>query len=196
MTVGPDAPLKHAARLLAEHSISALPVVDANDSLVGIVSEADLLPIETTPDPRTQARPLAPTAGSTPRSVAYVMTSRVITVQAGSEVSTAARLMMEAEVKRLPVMDGARLVGIISRSDLIKVIARHDADLRSELVRRLQEAGIGLTNAEVVVEDGVATIQLEDSGPNRRLAESVAITVSGVLEVRFRPLSAPPTASA
>lgn len=185
ITIGPGASIKEAARLLTDRAISALPVVDGRGSLIGIVSEADLLPVETRPDPRTQAMPLPVSAGSTPRTVGDVMTRRVIAVRPEDEVSQAARLMLEADVKRLPVMDGDRLVGIVSRRDLVRVIARRDVYLQSELARLLSEAGVGLGNDDLVVRDGVATIHLEDRGPSRRLAESVAMTVPGLLEVRF-----------
>jgi CBS-domain-containing membrane protein len=177
--------VKEAARLLIQHSISALPVVDASGKLVGIVSEADLLAMETRPDPRTQAMPIPPTAGSSPRLVSDVMTRRVVTILTDSEVSQAARLMIEAEVKRLPVMDGDQLVGIVSRRDLVKVIARRDEDVQAELARRLSDVGLELTDGAVRVNEGIASIALRDSDPSRRLAESVALTVAGVMEVRF-----------
>ena len=186
VTVAPGAPVKEAAKLLVEHGISALPVVDEAGGLVGIVSEADLIPLETRPDPRTQATPIPPTAGSAPRRVADVMTRKVITISTESEVSQAARLMIEADVKRLPVMEGRRVVGIVSRRDLVKVIARSDKDVEADLRRRLSDLGLGLANGDVAVQDGVASVALQDGGTSRRLAESVALTVPGVLEVRFR----------
>lgn len=185
ITVGPDASVKAAARLLTDHSISALPVVGADGRLVGIVSEADLLPIETRPDPRSQASPLPPSAGTTPVTVGDVMTRTVITVEAGSEVSHAARLMLASDVKRLPVMEDGELAGIVSRRDLVKVIARPDADVQAEVDRRLHETGIELARGDLSVRNGVAAIRLANRGPDRRLAESVALSVAGVLEVRF-----------
>ena len=131
--------------------------------------------------------PLPPSQGNTPHTVADVMTKQVITIHVDSEVWQAARLMLEADIKRLPVMDGGRLAGIVSRRDLVKVIARRDPYLQSELGLRLHEAGLSMAAESLVVEDGVATIRLEDAGPNRRLAESVAMTIPGVLEVRFTP---------
>ncbi len=187
ITVRPEAPVKEAARLLVEHEISALPVLDAGGELVGIVSEADLLPIETRPDPRTQATPIPPTAGSAPPYVADVMTRQVVTIESGGEVSEAARLMIEADVKRLPVMDHERLIGIVSRRDLVNVIARRDEDVQAELWHRLSDAGLGVTAGGVDVSEGVASIKINGSAPSRRLAESVALTVPGVIEVRFRP---------
>ncbi len=185
ITVTPDTGIKAAARLLVEHGISALPVVDAKGGLVGIVSEADLLPMETRADPRTQATPLAPTAGSTPKTVAEVMTRDVLVVTANSQVSQAARIMLEAGIKRVPVVRGRGVVGILSRRDLIKVIARRDEDIETEIVRRLGKLGLGTVRGAVNVTAGVATIQIDDLGAGRRLAESVALTVPGVLEVRF-----------
>lgn len=185
ITIAPEAGVKDAAGLLVAHGISALPVVDGRGTLVGIVSEADLIPMETRPDPRSQATPLAPTAGSAPRTVRDVMTRNVITVQDESEVAHAARVMIEADIKRVPVMQGERLVGILSRRDLVKVIARRDEDLQAELETRLREAGIGLPKGAVSVTGGVAAITTEAQTHTRRLAESVALTVPGVLEVRF-----------
>lgn len=183
-TVTPDTSIKEAAQVLVEHGISALPVLDAKGALVGIVSEADLVPIQARPDPRSQATPLAPSAGTMPRLVSDVMTRRVISVRVGSEVSQAARIMLEAGIKRVPVIRGRRVVGILSRRDLVRVIARQDEAVRSELAEKLTEAGIKLGET-VAVRDGVAAIELADRSGARRLAESVALSVPGVLEVRF-----------
>ena len=183
-TVTPDSPIKEAAQVLVEHGISALPVLDAKGALVGIVSEADLVPIQARPDPRSQATPPAPSAGTVPRLVSDVMTRLVISVRVGSEVSQAARIMLEAGIKRVPVMRGRKVVGILSRRDLVRVIARQDEAVRSELAEKLTEAGIKLGQT-LTVRDGVAAIDLADCGGARRLAESVALSVPGVLEVRF-----------
>jgi len=185
VTVAPQAGVKDAAALLVGARISALPVVDEHGALVGIVSEADLIPMEARFDPRSQATPLAPTAGSAPVHVADVMTRNVITVQAEDEVAHAARVMIESDIKRVPVMQGSRLVGILSRHDLVKVIARRDEDVQAELQARLRQAGIGLPEGAVTVVGGVADIRTEARTHTGRLAESVALAVPGVLEVRF-----------
>lgn len=184
ITVTPETPLKEAAQLLVEHGISALPVLDARGGLAGIVSEADLLPMQARPDPRSQATPPAHTAGRMPRFVADVMTRHVLTVTADSQVSQAARTMLDAGIKRVPVMRGRRVVGIVSRRDLVRVIARQDDAVRTELAQRLNEAGVQGAGSALAVRSGVASIQLA-GGPERRLAESVALSVPGVLEVRF-----------
>lgn len=185
ISVTPDTGIKVAAGLLVERGISALPVVDARGGLVGIVSEADLLALETRADPRTQATPLAPTAGSAPKTVAEVMTRDVLVVTANSEVSKAARMMLDAGIKRVPVMRGRQVVGILSRRDLVKVVARRDKDIQTEIIRRLGEVGLGPPASAISVRDGVVTIQVDDKEGASRLAESVSLTVPGVFEVRF-----------
>src|SRR5436853_4327868 len=115
ITIAPDAHCKEAAALMAQHRISALPVVDAEQRLVGIVSEADLLPMEAMPDPRTQATPLKPRTEPLPHRVDEVMTEEVISAEEDTDLGIVAQRMMEANVKRLPVLRGYRVVGVVSR---------------------------------------------------------------------------------
>jgi CBS domain-containing protein len=185
ITVTPETSIKSAAQLLVEHGISGLPVVNSKGRLVGIVSEADLISIEARPDPRSQATPLAPTAGSTPRNVAEVMTRDVVVVSAKSEVAQAARTLLNSDVKRVPVMNGRRVVGIVSRRDLVKVIARADEQIEGKINSLLAELGLATTGATVRVTDGVATVSVDYKGAARRLVESAVLQVAGVLEVRF-----------
>src|SRR5215831_14335665 len=185
VTVTPETRCKDAAALLVRHRISALPVVDASGSLVGLVSEADLLPLETTPDPRSQERPLPPRAEPLPRRVDEVMTSDVYTVDEDTDLGVVAQRMLEANVKRFPVMRGEQVVGVVSRHDLVKVIARTDEDVEAEVQRALNEEGMRLTSLVVRVRDGV--VELSGSGDRQtlRLAEILARSVPGVLEVRI-----------
>jgi CBS domain-containing protein len=185
ITVAPETGIKAAAALLVEHDISALPVVDSKGRLVGIVSEADLISLETRPDPRSQATPLAPTDGTTPSHIAEVMTRDVVVVSARSEVAQAAKTMLSRDVKRVPVMSGRRLVGIVSRRDLIKVIARADELIEVKINDLLAKLGLTTAGAAVKVSEGVATVPLDYQGAARRLVESAVLQVAGVLEVRF-----------
>lgn len=187
ITVTPETGIKTAAALLVDHGISALPVVDSTGRLVGIVSEADLISIEVRPDPRSQATPLAPTAGSTPRSVADVMTPDVVVVSAKSDIAQAAKTMLNSDVKRVPVMSGRRMVGIVSRRDLVKVIALADEQIESKINNLLADLGLTTATARVRVANGVATVPVDYEGAARRLVESAVLQVAGVLEVRFAP---------
>ena len=183
--VAPEASLKDVAAVLVEHAISGMPVCDGDGRVLGIVSEADLIALEARPDPRSQATPLAPTAGTTPRHVADVMTRDVVTVTAHSEVAQAARAMLNSDVKRVPVMSGRRVVGIVSRRDLVKVTARTDGRIEGEINSRLADLGLATAGPMVRVTDGVATVLVDHQGAARRLVESVVLQVAGVLEVRF-----------
>jgi CBS domain-containing protein len=186
-TVTPTTTIKEAARILIESGVSALPALNAKGELVGIVSEADLVAFEARPDARSQATPMAPTAGTTPRLVRDVMTRRVITVPVDAEVSRAARIMLVKGIKRVPVVNGRRVVGIVSRRDLVKVIARQDTAVRAEVADKLDGAGIDREGTEVTVESGIVILATTLAERDRRLAESIALAVPGVLEVRFRP---------
>jgi CBS-domain-containing membrane protein len=187
ITASPSTPVKDAARLLVEHGISAMPVLDAKGALVGIVSEADLIPMQARPDARTQATPQRPSAGRSPRTVSQVMTHEVLTLGAGTEVSQAARSLLEAGVKRMPVVRGRRVIGIVSRRDLVRVIARRDDSMRLEILKRIRELGLVTSDEDVKVELGVAMLGLTGDDRVRNLVESVVLAVPGVLEVRFTP---------
>lgn len=184
ITVTPETHCKHAAGLLVRHRISALPVVDADGRLVGLVSEADLLQLETTPDPRSQAMPLPPRSEPLPRRVDEVMTPEVYTVEADTDLGLVAQRMLEANVKRFPVMRGEQVVGIISRHDLVRVIARTDYDVEAGVKRALTEEGLRLTSLEVRVRDGVVELLGDGDRQTLRLAEILARSVPGVLDVR------------
>jgi CBS domain-containing protein len=184
ITVTPETHCKDAAALLVRHRISALPVLDASGRLVGLVSEADLLPLETTPDPRSQERPLSPRTMPLPRTVEDVMTPEVYTVDEDTDLGIVAQRMIEANVKRFPVVHGDRVVGVVSRHDLVKVIARSDAEVEGGVKTALIEEGVRLTSLEVRVRDGVVELIGNGDRQTMRLAEILARSVPGVLDVR------------
>lgn len=183
IAVSPEATLKEAARLLVEHDISALPVLDQSGEIVGIVSEADLLELETRPDPRSQMIPLPP-AAAPPQTVSEVMTKDVLVMQDDADVAHVAARMLEGHVKRIPIVRGRRLVGIVSRRDLIKVVARSDRDIQDELEALLARQQL-MSPDRVSVREGVVTIENRGDRGWQRLVEILARTVPGVLEVRF-----------
>lgn len=136
--------------VLHEHDITAVPVVDADDRPVGVVSEADLLAkaakrLEESGPSEAPAKHEATTAEG-------LMTSPAVCARPEWSVVEAARTMEERHVKRLPVVDAAgRLVGLVSRSDLLRVFLRDDRAIQQEivedvLVRTLHEppSGIGV----------------------------------------------------
>lgn len=184
ITVTPETHCKDAAALLVQHEISALPVVDSSGRLVGLISEADLLLLEAVPDPRSQATPLPARTEPLPRRVDEVMTPEVYTVDEDTDLGVVAQRMLEANVKRLPVMRGDRVVGVVSRHDLVKVIARSDEDVQAGVRSALSEEGLRLTSLGVHVRDGVVELTGDGDRQTLRLAEILARSVPGVLDVR------------
>lgn len=190
-TARPDTPLKEVARTLAEHSISGLPVVDAEGELVGIVSEHDLLPgsPEEPDHPGLMRRLHLRSNGTRPpaRVAADVMSSPVVSIEPYWSIPGAAAIMRDNEVKRLPVVRQGRVVGIVSRADVIRAIARNDSEIQRE-VREVIAFHQGLWSetqpVEVIVADGETTLRGE--ARRRSLAESLPALVSrvaGVLNV-------------
>jgi CBS domain-containing protein len=141
VTVGPPTPFKEIVARLTEHRVSAVPVVNDAGLVLGVVSEADLLLKEEHPDPDADL-PLLWTKrrrAEHDKAAAAVardlMTVAVVSIAPDATAAQAARRMHTAQVKRLPVVDNrGRLVGIISRSDLLKVFNRPDQAIRREII--------------------------------------------------------------
>jgi CBS domain-containing protein len=170
ITTSPSAPFKYVLRIMQDHRISAVPVVDEGGRLVGIVSEADLLKAESTEPPR---RNVFLEWFLSPRRLAVierraedlraedVMTRDVVTVSPETPVTEAARILLEAGVKRLPVTgEEGRVVGIVSRADLLRPFLRSDLDIRREVIEEviLGAMWIDPSTLDVRVHRGVVTV--------------------------------------
>ena len=185
ITVRPETPAKEAARLLASHGFTALPVVDVDDIVVGIVSEADLIRGRVLPDPRsliddnppTPPEPAAPT-------VAGVMTADPVVVALTVDAVVLTKLMLDRHLRTLPVVDEGRLTGIVTRRDLLRTIARDDRDIARDVRHRLAIAFRRAWEVEVV--DGVVSIASDNDDPeDRHIAEVIAASLPGAREVRL-----------
>ena len=124
--IGPTVPLQHVASLMRAHAISTVAVVDGNDELLGVVSEREIVQAALRGTgmaerlwrtPSLDARPLAV------RTAAQVVTEPAITIGPERSLAEAAWLMMDRDVDCLPVVRDRRLIGMISRSDIIRVLA-------------------------------------------------------------------------
>lgn len=180
ITVAVDASVRDALRLLDEHAITALPVVDKDGAFLGVVSEADLVREAVLPDGRTHMIPIQVTRAAPARSVAEVMTRHALTVTSGSDLADAVDLMTSTVVKSLPVVDLGQVVGMVSRKDVVHMLARRDDSIEREvedLVRR-QDA-----TWRVEVIDGVVVVAGPAGEHERRLAEVLAGSVRGVVAV-------------
>ena len=185
-------PFKDVVRRMQEYRVSALPVVDDEERLVGLVSEADLI-LKEDPELEEAAHLFEGRQRRHDREKAAgliageLMTAPVVTVDPDATLGEAARLMHRKGVKRLPVVDGAgRFHGILSRSDLLKVFLREDADIerevREDVVRRT--LWIDPDTVTVRVRDGI--VRLEGQLERRSLIpvlERLITAVEGVVGV-------------
>ena len=189
VTVRAQDSIKDVARLLVARSINAAPVVDDDGSLVGIVSESDLIRLETPPDPRRHALLQADGPTEAPHTVGEVMTKLVLALPEDTDMADVARLMLERRIKQIPIVAGNRVIGIVARRDILKVLARGDTDIHVELEDLLNEEiqTIGRYRAEV--QGGVVTLRGPGDSDSRRLAKALARGVPGVIAVRFAEAS-------
>lgn len=183
VTVRPDTPLKEVARLLVDHAISGIPVVDEDNVVLGVVSESDFM-IKERGRANVSRSPLRWLLGDTQRELARVqattaggaMTSPAVTIEGRvASVREAAMLMAEHAINRLPVTEAGRLVGIITRADLLRVYTRTDDAIAAAAHDVLQETdGVVLDG----VRDGIVTLQATDEG--RALIDRATRTVEGI----------------
>jgi CBS-domain-containing membrane protein len=187
ITINQDATLREAGNVLARHGISALPVVDDEGQLVGIVSQMDLIRFNTAEIPQTGE---AQSAGSEsePMRVADIMTVEVVSVSPETDLHTVAKRLSESHVRQVPVLSDTELVGVVSRRDLIKWMARSDAALTLDVVGVLSDEARRLAHLEVSVHEGVAHIEGEARHDTLVLAAKLARTVPGVLDTRVTPV--------
>ena len=168
-----DATVQQAAKLMLERRVSALPVLDGKDRVVGIVSEGDLVRRAElgTDAPRSwwlrlfaedAARDYLKTHGS---SVRDVMARPVVSVRRTTSVQEIAKLLEKHRIKRVPVLEGSRLIGIVSRADLVRQLVTgrtkpttrtaNDRKLRAQVLNELRRSGARLDYVNVTVEHGV-----------------------------------------
>ncbi|MFJ3824351.1 CBS domain-containing protein [Streptomyces nodosus] len=197
--VGRRATFKEIVRMLQDWKVSALPVLEGEGRVVGVVSEADLLPKEEYRDDgpagdpalgdlpeRGAARALA---RADARTAQELMTAPALTTRADATLAQAARTMTRAGVKRLPVVDElGMLQGIVSRADLLKVFLREDEEIAEEVRREIVSYLFPPPDSavRVEVEDGVVRLggRIRDTALVPVAARLVR-AVEGVVDVRF-----------
>ena len=174
-TIRAEANVQEAAKLMLERRVSALPVMDGKDRVIGMVSEGDLVRRTElgTDAPRSwwlraiaedAARDYLKTHGA---SVADVMTSPPVTVRRTTSLQEIARLLEKHRIKRVPVLDAGRLVGIVSRADLVRRLAAaparpatpartvSDRALRRDVLAEMRRSGMDLLYVNITVEHGI-----------------------------------------
>ena len=180
VTVTPETSLKDAIRLLDRHRITAMPVIDEAGHLVGVISEADVLRDVVPFDERRHGHAVEGTGETVGLIGTDVVTHLPLSASPDDEIADAIELLVGTQVKSLPVVGRGRVVGVISRRDVIAVLAREDASIEAELIGALRQAGVECT---VSVDDGIARLS-EAKGPDSlRVARLIAGGIPGVVGV-------------
>ena len=197
VSVRADTPVRDVARLLDEHRISGVTVVDETGALLGVVSEADFL-VEAQGGPAAVRRsaiarlfgragdPGTPGDRHFAATAGELMTSPVITIGPEELITHAASVMTRERINRLPVVEDGRLVGIVTRADLVRSYVRTDEQL-AETIRTdvlVDTLWLDPKAFEVAVTDGVATIRGRvDRRSSAEMIARTALLVPGVRDV-------------
>ncbi|MEU4659160.1 CBS domain-containing protein [Streptomyces sp. NPDC023723] len=186
-------PFKEVARLLAERRVSGLPVVDEEEHVLGVLSETDLMmhqartPVPYEPARRFRFAALTPgvrrqAAKARARTAGQLMTAPPVTVHADDTIVEAARLMARRRVERLPVLDEEdRLVGIVTRGDVLRVFLRTDEEIRRDVVEEVLVRALWLAprSIGVTVTDGIVTL---DGHMERKSETEIAVSMTRQLD--------------
>jgi len=190
VSVQPGTQLRDVARLLAAHRISGVPIIDEGGTCVGVVSEGDLL-IKHASHAQASRQALDWIFGErhdpdeTRRRAATIaeeaMTSPPIVIEPDRPIREAATLMVDHGVNRLPVIDNGRLVGIVSRADLVRAYLRLDEEIvrlvREDVLRRTM--WLDPADFEVTAKEGIVRIQ---GSVDRRSTARIVARLIGVVE--------------
>jgi CBS domain-containing protein len=184
-TVGPGTTVQDAVQLMTTTSVAALPVVDG-DRLVGMVSEGDLLRHRVPSDPTASLRRLPADPDIGPRTVAEAMSPRPLTTEPAADLAEVAEKLLDGDVRSMPVLEDGRVVGIVSRRDILRAMVRGDDVLTMEVQHRLDEYGGTPQRWTATVEGGVVTVHgvLRDE-TERAVVAVLARTVPGVSAVHL-----------
>lgn len=196
ISVAPETPLRDVARVLSEHHISGVPVVDDAGTCIGVVSEADLLvkllsrpqsrrsPLEWIFGERHDPQEMRRHAATTARQA---MSTPAITIESDRPFREVAALMVDRGVNRLPVVEGGQLVGIVTRADMVQAYLRLDEEIldsiRGYVLRRTM--WLDPSDFDIEVREGVVRIAgTVDRQSTARIIERLIGLVDGVTEVQ------------
>ncbi|HTO33107.1 MAG TPA: CBS domain-containing protein [Pararhizobium sp.] len=199
--VSPDTSIKHTIQLMLDHNVSGLPVIGDDDQVIGMLTESDLLSrsvfiagLQSPPRDPDNAffENYVRTHGTT---VGDCMTTGIISVSPQQSLADVAALARSHGIKRLPVLQSGKLIGIISRRDILRAVtanrdcvATGDVALRLAVATRLRSE-LGLETDRLTVEVKNAIVEISGPVPSpaqRRAMQVVAESVAGVAGINFR----------
>jgi CBS domain-containing protein len=219
ISVTPEATIAEAARLMLQHRVSGLPVTDSNGLVVGVVTEGDLLRRAETGTERHRARWLEFLVGpgrlagdyidAHARKVGEVMTSEVTVAAPQDDLAGVVRLMEKRHIKRIPIVDDRKLVGIVSRADLVRALVHNlteeaasgaaramtDDEIHDRIVKIIDKEPWGPRfSIEIAVKNGIVDLHGTVTDDRERTALKVAAeTIPGVKAVRDHLVWVEPT---
>ena len=185
LTVTPDTPLKLVAKRMLEYGISGMPVVEG-ERVVGVLSETDILFKERVAPNRNGLVDWLVHYGEDPplakldaRTAGEAMTTPAVTIGPRRSVADAAALMLDLSIDRLPVVEGDQLIGIVTRSNLVRAFARGDEEIAQEIrsAGLLQRLWVDPDQIEVTVQDG--NVVLAGTMDTPEVADSLVAFVDG-----------------
>lgn len=194
VTVHPWTPIREAAAIITQRVVTALPVVDADDQLVGIVSEGDLIWHRVPADPDAH---LARAAGGgltdPPGTVEDVMSTIVVTMPTDATAADLAQAMLDGDVHSIPIVSDRTVVGIVSRRDVLRTLVHQDNVIAVNVRRSLEEYCGHSGRWDVDVADGIVTV----TGPftdeaERTVVRIIAKSAGGTGSVELRSPEAHP----
>ncbi len=184
VTVRAGTTVKAALRLLDDNDISSMPVVDGRGHIQGVVSEADLIRDLVGPDQRLREIPVEAPPSPEHAYVDEVMTAHAVTVRPDTDLADAVELVTSIGIKCLPVVDDdTRVIGVISRRDVVRMLARSDDLLEQDVDSMLVAAGYSHWLIDVC--DGVAAVSGPESARERSLARVLVRAVPGIIAVNL-----------
>ena len=177
VAVAPETSVRDAARMMFRYRVSGLPVVDSEDHVLGIITEGDFLALEVQ---RAES-------GVVPEAVRDAMSHSVLSVPADLEVLEAARYMQSHDVKRVVVVEESKMVGILSRFDIVAAFTRPDDliedEIREDLIRRV--LFVDPATVDVSVANGIVRfVGSIGTRTEARLVEELARRLDGVVDVQ------------
>jgi len=183
VTVRASTHVSEALRLLDAAKITSMPVVDAAHRVIGVVSEADLVREAVLPDPRARLLTATEPRPEPPGVVDEVMSRHPMTVRGDTDVAEAVELMISTTVKSLPVVDEhGRVVGVVSRRDVVHALARPDDEIRAQVDELFGQLGV---DWDVRVDEGRVVVDGPVSARDRTIATTTVTTVPGVRSVHL-----------